>query len=242
MTPYQERHYRKTIHAKGLVDFQLTVGETDLLICAETDLTKEARDRVFMVRQQLKTYIECHRDFLTTLRPLDNDPFAPPIVKRMIRASQRVNVGPMAAVAGAIAQDVAIELLNYSKQIIVENGGDIFMATGRPVTVSIFAGESPLSEKLGLCIPTRLMPIGVCSSSATVGHSLSRGNTDAVCILSPSAALADAAATALGNRILEPADIQAGARWAQKIDGVTGGVVIMKDHLASWGDIELVEI
>ena len=96
----------------------------------------------------------------------------------------------------------------YSGQVIVENGGDIFMVAKRPVTVSIFAGPSPLSEKFGLRIQERQMPLGICSSSATVGHSLSRGITDVVCLLSRSTALADAAATALGNRVRKISDLE----------------------------------
>ena len=75
----------------------------------------------------------------------------------------------MASVAGAIAQFVAQGLLESTNQVIVENGGDIFLKVNRPVNVSVFAGESPLSEKIGLKIPSRQMPLGICSSSGTVG-------------------------------------------------------------------------
>ncbi|MBW1868220.1 MAG: UPF0280 family protein, partial [Deltaproteobacteria bacterium] len=103
-------------------------------------------------------------------------------------------MGPMAAVAGAIAQYVGMGLLDLTDQVIVENGGDIFLKADRSLTVSVFAGASPLSGRFGLLIPVSRMPLGVCSSSATVGHSLSRGIADVVCILSPSSALADGAA------------------------------------------------
>ena len=112
----------------------------------------------------------------------------------------------------------------------------------RPLTVSIFAGTSPLSGKVGLLIPTRQMPIGVCSSSATIGHSLSKGITDVVCILSSSGALADGAATALGNKVNKKRDLEEVATWADQIEGLLGGVVIVGDTMATWGDIELVEV
>ena len=86
------------------------------------------------------------------------------------------------------------------------------------------------------------MPLGICSSSATVGHSLSRGITDVVCLLAKSTALADAAATALGNRVKKIADLEFVAHWAEEIGGIVGGVVIVKDTMATWGEIELVEI
>jgi len=148
----------------------------------------------------------------------------------------------MASVAGAVAQRVAGGLLRFTDQVIVENGGDIFLKTNRPATVSIFAGASPLSERLGLKIPVKQMPLGVCSSSAKVGHSLSLGIADVACLLSPSAALADGAATALGNRVKRKEDLETVAAWAGQIEGIVGGVVIVDDRIAAWGDIELVEL
>jgi ApbE superfamily uncharacterized protein (UPF0280 family) len=126
--------------------------------------------------------------------------------------------------------------------VIIENGGDIFLTAKRPVTVSIYAGTSPLSGRFGLRIPTGQMPLGICSSSATVGHSLSRGITDVVCLLSQSTPLADAAATALGNRVKDRSDLEQAARWAEQIGNIIGGAVIVRDTMATWGDIELVEI
>lgn len=238
---YQERTYRRSVHAKDLKFFQVVVRETDLWIGAESDLEKEARDLVFLFRHQLETYIGFHPEFLTSLRPVEEDPMAPPIVKDMIRSSKKADVGPMASVAGAMAQWVGEALVDVNGQVIVENGGDIFMVVKRPVTVSIFAGPSPLSGKFGLLVQERQMPLGICSSSATVGHSLSLGITDVVCLLSKSTALADAAATALGNRVREISDLERVAPWAEEIGGILGGVVIVRDTMASWGDIELVE-
>ena len=242
MPTYQERTYRHNVHAKGLKSFQVVVGETDLWICAESDFEKQVRDLVFMFRHQIETYIEFHPEFLTSLLPLSDDPYAPPIVRDMIRSTIKAGVGPIASVAGAMAQWVGEALFDLSEQVIIENGGDIFMTAKRPVTVSIFAGDSPLSGKFGLRIPEWQMPLGICSSSATVGHSLSRGITDVVCLLSKSTALADAAATALGNRVMKRADLEHAAHWTEEIGGIIGGVVIVEDAMATWGDIELAEI
>lgn len=217
----------------------MAVRETDLWVCADRRLETETRDLVFASRHQLEAYIRSHPEFLHALVPLKEDPYAPPMVKEMMRAADKAQVGPMAAVAGAIAQQVGEGLLNLSRQVIVENGGDIFLKADRPVTVSVFAGTSPLSRRLGLVIPTRQMPLGICSSSGTVGHSLSQGIADAVCLLSPSAALADSTATALGNRIKGKRDLDYVAEWAGAIDGILGGLVIVRDALATWGDIEL---
>lgn len=242
IAPYQERTYRKTVSAKELVSFQVMVKETDLWISADINLEKESSDLVFDSRQQIEHYIRSHQEFATSLLPFPEDPYAPPIVREMINVTRRLGVGPMASVAGAIAQYVASGLLKLTDQVIVENGGDIFLKVNRPVTVGILAGSSSLSERFGLLIPERHMPLGICSSSGTVGHSLSMGIADVVCLLSSSASLADSAATALGNWIKRNNDLKKIALWASDIEGILGGVVIVKDKMASWGDIELVEL
>ena len=242
MSTGQERTYRRQVRAEGLVSFQLAVKETDLWISALRDLTVEARDLVFGLRHQIESYIRLHPEFTASLEPFPTDPFAPPIVRDMIAAGRAVDVGPMAAVAGAIAQAVATGLLSFSPHVIVENGGDIYLQADRPLTVAIHAGPSPLSEHVGLRIPVRQMPLGVCSSSGVIGHSLSLGRADAVCVLSSSAALADAAATALGNRIGGHTALEAAAQWAQRQPELLGGVAIVGDRLASWGAIELVRL
>lgn len=241
MTPYVDRIYRKRLRPQGLFCFQVAVRETDLWVCTDRDMESETRNLVFAVRHQLETYIRYHPTFSSSLVPLKEDPYAPKVVKEMLRASGKAGVGPMAAVAGAIAQEVGEGLLKWTREAIVENGGDIYLKADRPVTVSIFAGKSPLSGRLGLRIPTRQMPLGVCSSSGTIGHSLSEGSADAVCILSRSAALADSAATALGNRIRNRADLKRLGNRAGQIPGILGGVAIKNEAVAAWGDVELIE-
>ena len=113
------------------------------------------------------------------------------------------------------------------------------MNLSRDVTVSIFAGTSPLSDRIGIVIPQRMMPLGVCSSSGRIGHSLSMGNSDVVCVISRSAVLADAAATALGNKIKTKKDLRKISEEADAIDGVLGGVAILDDEMAAWGEVEL---
>ena len=240
MPLHEKRTYRNKVRARGMTSFRVTVKETDLWISADRDLKKETTDLVLECRAQLESYINIHPEFATSLTPGRQDPYAPSMIREMIDATRGLGVGPMASVAGAIAQYVGRGLMRITDQIIVENGGDIFLTARRPVTVSIFAGDSLLSEKFGLLISERQMPSGVCSSSARVGHSLSMGIADVVCLLSPSAALADGAATALGNRITAKKDIEKVAGWADEMEGITGGVVIVEDSMATWGDIELV--
>ena len=242
MSPSEPRDYRMKAQAKGLTSFGVAVRQTDLWVQAENPLAEEARSLVLEARRQIESYIEAHPEFLKTLLPQKEDMFAPPLVKVMLRAGRAAGVGPMAAVAGAVAQYVGEGLLEFSPQVIVENGGDIFLATQRDATVAIYAGKSPLSGRVGIRIPAERMPLGVCTSSGSVGHSLSLGESDAVCIVCRSAALADAAATAVGNRLFKAADLASAAREASGMPGILGGVLILKDRLASWGEFELLAL
>ena len=242
MQKYVIRNYRKKITARGLISFNVVIKETDLRVSAEKDLSEDARDLVVGYRRQLEYYILTHPDFLTALSPYPHDPFAPSIVQEMIDDTRDAGVGPMASVAGAIAQFVGMDLLKYADQVIIENGGDIFMKMTREATVSIFAGKSPLSEKLGIRITENMMPIGICSSSGKVGHSLSMGSSDVITVLSASAIRADGAATALGNRIRKKTDLEKVSGWADAMGGILGGVAILGDTMATWGDIELVAL
>ena len=236
---YTKRSYRNRVGSSGLVTFEVVVRETDLLVSADRNLETEVKDLVLASRHQVETYIQSHPDFMTTLKSYRDDPFAPPLVREMVECTKHLGVGPMASVAGAVAQFVGTGLLRWSKEVIVENGGDIFLKADRPITVALFAGKSPLSEKLGLVVSPGQMPLGVCSSSGTVGHSYSRGKADAACVLAPSATLADAAATALCNQIQGRKDLNRIGQWAAAVKGVTGALVILGDAMASWGSIEL---
>ena len=126
--------------------------------------------------------------------------------------------------------------------MIVENGGDIFLVTARPRVAGIFAGASPLTGHLGLQLTRVNEPLGLCTSSGTVGPSLSFGRADAAIILASSAALADAAATALGNRIQTADDIERGLAFVRHVPGVLGAVAIVGESLGAWGEVELVPI
>ena len=222
-----------------LTGFQIKIHETDLMILASQEYREVATAVVLQERRQLEHYIASHPGFLESLSPWPEDPLAPRIVKEMIQASARVNVGPMAAVAGAIAGAVGRALLDHSPEVIVENGGDIFLKISQPATVALYAGHSPLSMRVGILLAAAMTPLGVCTSSGTVGHSLSLGRADAACVLAADTALADAAATALGNRVKVPTDIPAALEWLAEIPDILGGVVIAGDKLGAWGELEL---
>ena len=238
---YEERTYRNLVKTDDLVKFEVVVKETDLLIRAETDLMRETRESILKYRHQLETYIAMNPAFRESLVPLNDDPYAPEIVREMIRTSRLAGVGPMAAVAGAMAESVSKDLLPLSKEVIVENGGDIYLVTSRERIVGIYAGDSPLSLKIGIVLGPEETPLGVCTSSGTVGPSLSFGKADAVCVLSKSAALADAAATAVGNIVQEKKDIERGLEKGREIEGVSGVLIIVKEKMGAWGNARLTQ-
>lgn len=238
---YRLRTYRHLIDAAGLVSFFVSIGETDLHILASTELSETARQLTLQYRNQLESYIAGHRRFLTSLAPLPADPLAPKIARAMLAAGQAATVGPMAAVAGAIAEFVGRGLLDAgAAEVMVENGGDIFLQRSKGCVIGIFAGTSPLSGKLGIKIPATAMPLGICTSSGTVGHSLSFGQADSVTVLARSVSLADALATRLGNEIKAGEDLDRALALARTVTGIAGAVIIKDEHVGAWGSVELV--
>lgn len=240
---YQKRSYRNLVDTEGLVSSRVTIRETDLHVLASSEVTQEAEHLVIQLRNQLERYIAGHPAFLSSLKPIETDPVAPALVKDMIKGSIVAEVGPMAAVAGGIAEHVGKALLaDQADEVIIENGGDIYLKRNKDVTISIFAGTSPLSHKVGIRIAKERMPLGICTSSGTVGHSLSLGRADSVTVLSESTCVADAAATRLGNEIKSENDINKALDIAKSMHGVDGVVIIVNDKIGAWGAVELVRV
>jgi ApbE superfamily uncharacterized protein (UPF0280 family) len=238
---YRERTYRNHILNNNLKKYNVTICETDLFISSDLDLKEAACRSVHRHRSSIETYIRSHSDFLTSLTPVPYDEFAPDIVQDMMEAAFRAKVGPMAAVAGAIAEHVGRDLRKDTHNIIIENGGDLFLDTRHDLRVGIFAGTSPFSDRISLNIKGKEMPLGVCTSSGTIGHSLSFGKADAVCVKAQSVSLADAVATAVGNRVKTRKDIAQALEEGMKIEKVQGIVIIVGDRFGAIGDMELSE-
>lgn len=236
-----DRYYRHRVQTR-LTPARVVVQETDLSIYADGDVADLSKEAVIRQRGFVENYIRRYPDFVDSLEPWTGDNLAPRIVRQMIDAGQKAQVGPMASVAGAIAEAVGHGIRPATDQLIIENGGDVYADTTRDIRVAIYAARSPLSLKLGVLINAAQMPIAVCTSSGTVGHSFSRGRADAACVISGSCALADAAATAIGNRVATAADINAAIQWGKGIDGVLGIVVIMGKQMGVWGRVELVPL
>jgi uncharacterized protein len=234
------RTYRDTLDKAGR-SFRVRCRDTDLWIAADPGLEPVARDIVLSLREQLESYIARQRRFLTSLSPLPDDDTAPPPAREMLAAARLAGVGPMAAVAGTIAEAVGRELLRFSPEVIVENGGDLFIAAGRPVLAEVFAGGSPFSGRLAYEVDPGA-GCGLCTSSGTVGHSLSFGKTDAVTILAATAAVADAFATAVGNRVSTKEDIPAALDYAGRHPEIKGCAIILGDAMGARGELRMVKL
>ncbi|MDM8515997.1 UPF0280 family protein [Desulfobacterales bacterium HSG16] len=222
--------------------FNVIVKETDLFIQAPPHLKKIAREAILKQREIIESYIIRCPEFAHTLDPIHIHGIEADIIHDMAAAGKKAGVGPMAAVAGAIAERVGRGILRHTDEVIVENGGDVFIKKNNNVDIAIFAGRSPLSMKVGIRIPSHLQAVSVCTSSGTVGHSLSLGSADAVCVVSDSCSLADALATSVGNMVNSAKDIQKAIDMGRQIKGVSGLVVIVNDRIGMWGDFKLVPI
>jgi len=228
--------------SEDLITFNIKVMESDLMIQAESDLTEIVENKLIDLRYQLERYIEAHPKFKEVLVPIQVEEFAPKIIHKMVKSALIAGVGPMAAIAGAVAEEIGEFISPFSTQWIIENGGDIFMKTAKERVSLIYAGDSPFSMKLGIKIKPEEKPIGICTSSATVGHSKSFGRADAVSVLSSSAALSDAVATSLGNMVKKPSDIPKVLEFGIKLEGIKGILIIMDEEMGAIGEIELTRI
>jgi ApbE superfamily uncharacterized protein (UPF0280 family) len=235
---HEERTYRSLINKDNLASYNVKIAESDLFISSDTNLADLALKSLIKHRNFLEAYIRKHPEFRTSLLPLPEDNLAPAIIRDMLINSAKCGVGPMASVAGAIAQFVGSDLLDQCDTLIIENGGDIFLKSKDKLTVSVYAGESPLSYKINFVVNPENKTLGICTSSATVGPSLSFGKADAVCVISKSATLADASASAIGNKVKSKKDIKTALDYGIKIPGVKGIIIIYGNDMGAIGNVE----
>ncbi|MCX8021713.1 MAG: UPF0280 family protein [Syntrophorhabdaceae bacterium] len=239
---YEERFYRRISKPKDLLSYEVRVKETDLLCCTEGDLKPLIEERVLFYRNQIEEYIKLRPDFKESLVPVCYDSLAPAIVRDMMGASSIIGVGPMATVAGAIAEYIGKDLEGHTGECIIENGGDIYLKTEKERTVLVYANDSPYSERIGIKIKGRKKPYGICTSSATVGPSLSFGKADAVCVIGDSALFVDGLASLVGNIVKDKDDIPDAIEAGRRYEGVIAILVIKGGHLGAWGDLEIVKV
>lgn len=245
----QFRTYRSDHNAERFRFFRVEVFESDLHIGVDkssfvSEMVGSARAEITRIRDILNSYIAKERSFLTSLKPLEMDICADSEVQSMLTAGIKADVGPMAAVAGLTSERVGrhlIEKFNIS-EIVVENGGDIWASVKEPLFVEILAGNSPLSGKLALKIPPERSPLGICTSSGTVGHSLSFGKADAVVICAADCAVSDAFATAVCNMVKTEQDIEKTIEFVRSVQEIISTVIVINDKIAVTGEFEIVPV
>jgi len=223
----------------GLVHFEIVEGETHLLVSAHRNLREETQEIVKNYHTEIQAYINENPHFETSLEPVRVGLFkTPAIIKEMASATKKARVGPMAALAGTIAEYVGYQLLKQTPEVIVENGKNVFIKTDFIRRIPVAAGTSPLNNKIAIEIDPTDTPLGICATGEA-SSSLSFGKADAVVVTSKSAALADAAATAIGNIVKDVADFDKALLFAKKIRGLKGVLIIKGDQLAIRGKIQL---
>lgn len=235
---YQERIYRTYCNSELNAE-RIVVDETDLLINYNNSING-LENCLIDIRKTIKDQIDNENHFLTSLEPIDSASNEPRIIQHMKSASNQYGVGPMAAVAGAISDYIAKDYIKDNTDLIIENGGDIFIKTSKERHILIHAGDSQLSDQISIKITPEMTPIGVCTSSGKLGHSLSFGKADAVVVVAKDILYADAAATAICNIIKTPRDIERGLGIAKESKKIEGIVIILDDSIGIWGNIVLI--
>lgn len=238
---YEPRFYRAQ-GSKRLKKFSVCYKETDLLIYAPIQLSDICLSTIRNLRLKLDEYIERNPLFKESLTPIKVTIDTEEEIMQMVNNSFLLGVGPMATVAGAFAEKVGVEVLKKTDEVIVENGGDLFIKLNEDCNIGVFPGrKSPFKDKLAIKLKSEQMPIGVCTSSGMMGPSLSKGKADVVTVISKSTLLADAAATAIANRVKKKEDVTEALNWAKDRKGIMGLLIIKDESIGIWGNFELIK-
>lgn len=242
---FEPRLYRKAFNSDRFSSFTLQYRETDVWVGVDQysfrkEMADSAREVTVQLWNTLEEYAKRHPEFYTSHSPVDLLSAAPDEVMLMAEAGFRTQTGPMAAVAGLFAWQIG-ESLRKSfpvSELVVENGGDFYLFLENDLSMTIFAGTSPLSDKIAIVIPASGTPCGICTSSGTVGHSFSYGKADAVMVACQSPVLADAWATSLANRVMSPDDIPGVLTYSEDYPEIESIVIICEDKVGIRGNFE----
>ncbi|MCK4291684.1 MAG: UPF0280 family protein [Planctomycetes bacterium] len=221
----QKRSYRTFTHKEAV-----------FRICCRRFDTVTAE--IVRQRRMLEDYIDQHPDFRGSLEPVELRSEAPKIAQRMARAGRLVGVGPMAAVAGAMAQCAGEAALEAgAAEAIVENGGDIYLRAAEAVIIGLDTGTTELGAGLGFSLEAHDTPISICSSSGQMGHSKSLGQCDLATVVARDAALADAAATQAANLVRTVEDVDPALARIAAIEGIEGVMIIKNGRVGLAGQL-----
>jgi len=223
---------------RRVITYKLDYKETRIKVLSDVNLKDKALDKLISIYGDVERQIEKDRFFQISYAPVKLGGNASHVVNEMVKASSKMNVGPMASVAGAVAEGLGKFLLKKgAKEVVVENGGDIFLKLRKGRTVGIHAGNSVWSNKIAFKVEPKETPLGICTSSATVGPSINLGEADAICVVAKSTALADAAATAIGNQVKGVYGIEKAVEFGKTVKGIKGFILIKGAKLAVYGKL-----
>jgi ApbE superfamily uncharacterized protein (UPF0280 family) len=221
----RKRLYRPFVHKEAV-----------FRICCERYAIVTAE--IITQRRILERYIDTHPEFLRALEPVTPLSGAPEVARRMARAAQLTGVGPMAAVAGAMAQLVVEAAIDAgASEVIVENGGDIYIQADSPVTIVLHTGAAKIGDSLAFSIQPQDTPLAICSSSGKMGHSMSLGECDLATVVAKDAALADAAATLAANLVKTVDDVDTALEKIIAVEGIDGVLIVKDDRVGLAGKL-----
>lgn len=232
--------YQVPIFDRGLFRLRRRIKQSNVL--AISDLARAIETGIATIlyhRIQLEKYIRGRPIYALSLDPLPIEVSAPEVVKLAALAAQAAQVGPMAAIPGALAELAVRDMMSEGASVsLIENGGEIAATSTQPLIVGVYAGASPVSGKIGFHLALEDFPIGIATSSATVSHALNFGEADAAVVVADTASLADAAAKAVCNSVAGEdieASVKSGLAKAESIRGVRGALVIRRDYVGTAG-------
>lgn len=243
---FEPRTYRSSFSNERFQSFVITYKDSDLWVGVDhfsykKEMAEAALKKLKEIRDELEDYLRQDSFYKKSLKPCPVKNSAPDFAKQMAIACEKAGVGPMAAVAGMFSELIGKALLDQFSinELVIENGGDIYLKLQDPLIMSIFAGESPLSGMVGLEITAEQTPLGICTSAGTVGPSMSFGKADAVMITCKETALADAYATGLGNLVKKPGDVEKVLKRTEAIPEIIAAVLICEDQIGIRGEFEM---
>lgn len=251
---YEPRLYRGEMNRDRFRFFRVIYHESDLMVGVphhryHSDMEGCAERELIRLRQVLLDYSQKDPRFISSLDPLDiltpdgkesgSDNQIAKEVLIMLSCGKKTGTGPMASVAGLFARQVGREIIESfgEMEVVVENGGDLYLLNERDLVAVIHAGESDLSDKMAFVVPPGEW--GICTSSGTMGHSFSQGRADAVMVISPSAPLADAWATSIANRVNGPDDIEQVLEDLSTISEIIAIAIIAGNQVGVRGELQV---
>lgn len=245
----EPRFYRNAMGLKRFKSFVVGYKDSDLWIGIDpgsyhNNIPSFAHEQLIDLRKELESYILRNPEFARSMQPVELSNQAPQIAVEMAHAAKLANTGPMAAVAGAFSEYIATAIKNKFavNEVVVENGGDIFMYITHKLNLSVYAGKSSFSQKIGLQIDDAYSPLAVCTSAATVGPSVSFGKADAVMVAAKNAAYADAFATAIGNNVKSKHSIEQALNIMNVQTQIISLLIICDENIGLKGAFQLLPI